>query len=419
MSGRKQNSIEPGLIRVFQWFSVLRIILFFAALIGNSQLQGARENLSVETDVTPWIVLVILIMIFQALFLYWKPGPDKLGKWYLPIALGTAALSLLIEPYFLTPFTRLWQPDYFLFVLLILVAWQYPFGVVTLFILLNGGAEILVRLYVPRGNIEFFSRGIQATEQLIFFGRIFARTTSLFVLGFVINRLVTAGRLQREELENANQRLLEHSFTLEHLATSRERNRISRELHDTLAHTLSALSVQLEALISSWKRIPKNALIMIETMLQTTREGLNETRRTLKNLRATPLEELGLKLAIATLATEFSDRNGWDLELNISEKDDEISSEIDQTFYRIAQEGLENIARHASASEVLLSLSSNESSAILKIKDNGTGFNLNDNEEIDHLGLRLMRERADLLGAKLSIQSEPGKGTVLKLERNT
>ncbi len=193
---------------------------------------------------------------------------------------------------------------------------------------------------------------------------------------FIITSLVNAQRKQRQELASANQALVEHANTLEQLATSRERNRLSRELHDTLAHTLSGLSVQLEALQTAWRRMPARAGKMVDSMLQSTRDGLKETRRTLTNLRASPLEELGLSLAIEALARDAAVRKNLKLDLKVSDKNLELSPDVEHSFYRVAQEALENVVRHAKAKKLKVSLGNRKGHLELSIQDDGAGFDL-------------------------------------------
>ena len=123
MLGTRQNGQEPGLLQVFRWFSILRMVLLFGTLFWDPPARGSFEwPTSVETS-TNLIPLFFLLMLMLTLYLYWERGQRLLGKLYLPIALLFASVSLLLEPYFLTPIARFWQPDSFLLVLLILVAW--------------------------------------------------------------------------------------------------------------------------------------------------------------------------------------------------------------------------------------------------------------------------------------------------------
>src|SRR5439155_24600069 len=121
-----------------------------------------------------------------------------------------------------------------------------------------------------------------------------------------------------------------HAGTLESLAVSRERNRMARELHDTLAHTLSGLSVQLETVEAYWDVEPRTAHAMLDRALEATRDGLQETRRALKALRASPLDDLGLSLAIQRMAESAVARADIHLDLAIPKQVPPLSPDVEQ-----------------------------------------------------------------------------------------
>jgi len=225
-----------------------------------------------------------------------------------------------------------------------------------------------------------------------------------------------AQRKQRQELAEANLKLVRHAAALEQLTISRERNRLARELHDTLAHTLSALVVQIDALFAVWEPIPDKARGMLEQILDTTRSGLDETRRALDALRASPLEEMGLALAVRSLAEDLADRSALELELDIHEDWDELPPEVEQTYYRVAQEALENIAKHANANKLTLTLSGNSDNLNLTIRDDGHGFTSQEVSEKRQLGLQGMQERAELIDAHLTIDGQTGEGSIVRLK---
>ena len=425
--------LEPGLITVFRLYAVLRVLLVVAGtLAGLWQASDTPERVfsgrlvgdSTNTYLVPIFILLLL------LYLYWHKLQEKLGRAYLPLGLGLATFSLFLEQYRFASPSFLWQPDAFFFILLILVAWQYGLRGVAVFVLGISALDLASNWLFTPVMISFVTRAggagnvVLSTQEelppgfqtLIIGGRVLARSLSYIVIGFVVTRLVHAQRQQREELAAANLRLREHAVTLEQLATSRERNRLSRELHDTLAHTLSGLTVQLEAMRTAWERIPSKAEEMLEKMLSVTRDGLEETRRALKNLRAAPLEELGLALAIQTLAEEVCQRNNLALDLTTASKTFDVPVDVQQSFYRVAQEALANVVRHAQASSVKLQLNYYRHGLLeLIVQDDGRGFDLNRVDASERLGVQLMRERADLIGADFQIDSKPEQGTTIKM----
>ncbi len=134
---------------------------------------------------------------------------------------------------------------------------------------------------------------------------------------------------------------------------------MARELHDTLAHSLSAVAVQLEAVDSAMTTAPDEARVILGKALAQTRSGLTETRRALHELRATPLDDLGLALAIQNLAITTAQRNGMTATVSLPEGALNLPPEIEQGVYRIAQEALTNAARHAGATQLKVTLCSN------------------------------------------------------------
>jgi signal transduction histidine kinase len=239
------------------------------------------------------------------------------------------------------------------------------------------------------------------------------QTVSFLVVGYFINVLVTRLQQQQTALEEANKRLVDYAGTLEELTLSRERNRLARELHDTLAHTLSALSVQLETAKAYWEVDPAAAQAMLDTSLNATRAGLQETRRALKALRATPLEDLGLLLALRELAEESAARANARLQLTLPGTLSPLSPAVEQTLYRIAQEALANARHHANAQTLTVALTVEGDRLSLRVQDDGIGFTSSAPHTDGHFGLSGMRERARLVDGDLRIASQPDEGTTI------
>lgn len=408
-----ERILEPGLLGVFRWFAWLRLlslvmipILFLRA----SRISGESVDSSLPFIVTVANVLILLLYLHI-------PGLEKrLGKYFFPLGILIATVTLIFEQYIFINLDSGWQLYPFLFVLLILLAWQYRFRDVVFYSIGIALFETVLIFVFPQ-QLDF--GGLIPTEYQDFLslGLLFSRTIIFLVLGYVVTTLMKEQREQRRALAEANQKLVQHAETLEQLTISRERNRLSRELHDTLAHTLSAHVVQLEALLTVWDPIPEKAHQMLDGMLATTRSGLDETRRALGALRATPLEELGLALAVRTLAEDTASRCGYDLELNVTDNLDDLSPDVEQCYYRVAQEALANISNHAAPKKVSLRLDHNSSVLKMEIADDGEGFDLDtvSDQNGSKFGIKGMRERAELIGACFDIKSRPGEGTIVEL----
>jgi len=291
-----------------------------------------------------------------------------------------------------------------LFLALGLVAWQYQLPQVVFFSIATTGLE-----FALMASITIRSQGLQV---LVFIAIV--RTISFIALGVFISLLVTRLREQQESLRQANANLTHYASTLEQLTVSRERNRLARELHDTLAHSLTALSVMLETAKAYFDVDPRKSRELLERSLEATRAGADETRRALKSLRASALEDMGLELAIRRLAESAASRFHLDLELDLQNPMPSLSPDIEQAVHRIAQEAIENVSRHAQAKRLRVHLSNNGQGATLIIEDDGRGFDPKETPS-GHFGLVGMRERAELAGGRLTIESEKGKGTKVTL----
>jgi len=225
------------------------------------------------------------------------------------------------------------------------------------------------------------------------------------------------GRLRKQQrsLEEANARLTHYASTLEKLATSRERNRLARELHDTLAHTLSGLSVQLEAVDAYWTVDPKTARSLLDQSLSVAHTGLEETRRALKALRASPLDDLGLGLALTAMIKETTANSNLILDLSIINEMSILAPDIEQCIYRVAQEAVTNAVKHANARNLTVRLESKDGKTVLMVQDDGVGFDTDKKIESAGYGLIGMQERAQFAGADLTIKSSRKSGTIIML----
>ncbi|MBE0481216.1 MAG: sensor histidine kinase [Dehalococcoidia bacterium] len=189
-------------------------------------------------------------------------------------------------------------------------------------------------------------------------------------------------------------------------AHEEERTHISRELHDEIGQVLSYLVLQLD---HARKQRPDSVGQAIDEAKTTTIEAIRIVRDLSQALRP-PMLEAGLVPALEELMRKFSEKSG----INAAFNDGGIpplTPQMNLALYRITQEALTNVIRHASASEVRINLSSKDGNIVLRIEDNGTGFDTKNQRQTT--GLQAMRERASSLGGNLSVQSNPGSGTCI------
>jgi signal transduction histidine kinase len=347
----------------------------------------------------------------------WPPGRDFLGtSFFFPLVIGLLTVVPIVSSNLIVPPPRpspAFSPESImlrqiplLLIPLILVAWQYGWRYVVLYSI--GIALFTLGLRLPSFRPGGPSPIPPITVLLI-------QTISFLVVGYFISFLIRRLQQGQESLAQVNAQLVDYANTLEELTISRERNRMARELHDTLAHTLSGLSVQLETVKAYWDVDPAAAQQMLDKSLEATRNGLQETRRALKSLRASPLDDLGLALALRKLAEETAARANLQLFLSLPERLPALSPDVEQCIYRVAQEAVANAAHHANAHTLTVQLSVVEPDVRLLVRDDGLGFDVGQGEASGHFGLPGMRERARLVGGQLTIDSQPGQGTTIRL----
>lgn len=207
-----------------------------------------------------------------------------------------------------------------------------------------------------------------------------------------------------------NARLYEQA---EQAATAQERNRLARDLHDAVSQTLFSASLIADVLPKLWQRDPETGQQKLDELRQLTRGALSEMRTLLLELRPATLIDMDLSDLLRHLATAFTGRNRIPVELDVEGSADP-PAEVKETFYRVAQEALNNISKHADAGRVSVWLQSVEGWLQLGIRDNGRGFDPGDISP-ESLGLGIMRERVEGIGAQLKIDTKVGSGTQVLL----
>ncbi len=208
-----------------------------------------------------------------------------------------------------------------------------------------------------------------------------------------------------EELNKANE-LLQKKAAQE--AVVAERTRLARDLHDAVTQTLFSATLIADVLPDIWDLNQNEGYKRLEELRQLTRGALAEMRTLLVELRPNALVDVALPVLLRQLTEAMIGRARIKISLNI-EGDQKLPPEVQVGLYRITQEALNNIGKHARASQALVNLRL-ENPVRLTIEDDGVGFDPG-LVTADHLGLKIMRERAESIGAKFSIYSEPGEGT--------
>jgi signal transduction histidine kinase len=240
----------------------------------------------------------------------------------------------------------------------------------------------------------------------------------LFTLAFTL-LAVSAERARGDverlacELSEANRRLREYSVQAEELAATRERNRLAREIHDTLGHYLTVVNVQIEAARVMFERDPQKAHDSLNKAQSLTQEGLLDIRRSVSALRASPLDNKDL-VDVLRQSVEAMSSSGLDAEFKLAGSVRPLSQPIKLTLFRAAQEGLTNIQKHSRATRACLTLDFSRANRIrLTVSDNGVGST---DASTKGFGLIGLRERAHLAGGTLNIHANPSEGFTLEVE---
>ena len=398
-------------LRIFRLTLIIKIAflgLSFLAILGL----GSSAWLRLLLRGAPTLLLALLVL---------PPWLERaLGRRFLALGLSLDVLfeSLLSAPFFFErrffwlenldlsePVIRhlmeapLTEPFFFLLIPLVLLAWGYGRrGAVW-------GSTWAAILHLGTGcwalQQDILARG--------FFARAVIRIALLYLVPLIVSILAQRERRQHAQLEAAHQRLRRHAATVEQLAVSRERNRLARDLHDTLAHSLSALTVQLEALRTLLTHDPAVAQDALNGVTALARTGLEESRQAIQALRTDPLKTLGLVGALRSTLQAFQARTGVQADLSVAGQEPDLTDEEAQALFRIADEALTNVERHAAAQQVAVRLAFGNDRIDLVIQDDGVGF---DPDAVDpgHYGLTGIQERAAMIGATLKVLSRPGGG---------
>ena len=206
----------------------------------------------------------------------------------------------------------------------------------------------------------------------------------------------------------------------EETAVLAERNRLARDLHDAVTQTLFSASIIAEVIPKIWERNRNEGMKRLDELKQLTRGALAEMRTLLFELRPATLVEAPIEDLLRQLGESVTGRARIPVKLDVKTAA-KLPPEVKIVFYRVAQEALNNIAKHSGAKNALVELSVSEDPnlgiivAALRVTDDGKGFELQ-NVDSGHFGLGIMKERAESAGAKLTVSSKPGCGTKVELE---
>lgn len=222
-------------------------------------------------------------------------------------------------------------------------------------------------------------------------------------------------RVRTEQALRHSREELREMASVSQKVREQEKSRVARELHDELGGALTALKMD-----AAWlhERLPEGAADLeekLESMQRLLDQTVAATRRISADLRPMMLDDLGLAPAVEWLVQDFQRRSGIACELAVGAPDLQTSGAHATALFRILQESLTNVARHAAATQVEITLEAEGHALVLTVRDNGRGFSTGESRASGSFGLIGMRERVYLLNGEVSVQSESGKGTVVEV----
>jgi signal transduction histidine kinase len=411
MNRLKQLKTYPfGLLLCLEW------ILLGMAILGelpDSFVWGENTQASVSiffSSIFSFICLIALGLIGLRL-----PSKYIFNKWlYVIVQLGLLWLPIIVNQQFAPLFTpplivvmrnclifkskERWIANILVFISIVIPLKYIPdFAEVQ---------EILSQ-YQALNPEEFYIRNnFSIISYLVFNGLI------VTFIAILVNTLLKEHQSQ-QQLDLAREKLRQYALQAEDRATVNERNRIAREIHDSVGHVLTAQTIQLNNAIAFWQKDPDRAYQFLTEAKELVTKALKEIRHSVATLRVNPLQEKSLEDAIALIFQEFSSRTkiipDYTIALNHS-----LTEEIKLTVYRIIQEALTNIVKHSQAKAIKVELQTFPQHLYLLIQDNGRGFNPNQNTT--GFGLQGMRERVTALKGKIEIDSDLDRGCTITIK---
>lgn len=292
-------------------------------------------------------------------------------------------------------------------------------GLIILVILFLFTNDHIVSAFLPITSFERYLYPYTAQSASLFQGTASALSTSVLILFLVYilfliqDQMLESAQMRRinDELRTLNHQLEEMADVREKMGETRERNRLAREIHDTLGHTLTGLSTGIDAAKTLLQRDPDMAIKQLDILSATAREGLKDVRRSVRKLRPDALENHTLKGALETMIEEFMRSSGVKVSYVCHLDSLDFQPDEEDTIYRIVQECMTNSVRHGQASRIYISFGKDQDSLILIIEDDGKGCV----DIQEGFGLHHMKERIALLNGNVRFYGRDGFEVLVEL----
>jgi len=397
-----------GVVALFTALNLLTVLVFTLLVPARPieipatlPIQDPRETL--------WRIGAAMGLYLTVLWAI-RPGRRRAWEFLLLLALGAGVVSYLTQHYL--PFlalglipvvARYWMPLWSVLVVVAglvgLSAWwsqREPLEL-TFRIILDQGPKQGTAWSAIQIPVDYPNLG---TSFFVFVSFLFAGY-ALFTLEVLVRETRA-----REELERTRREL---ESTSRQAGVLQERQRLAREIHDTLAQGFASIVVQLEAAEAA-AQTETSSLRYVEQARSSAREGLSEARRMVWALRPEILENTSLPQALQRFLQRWQEESGVEAQLTLTGEPSSLHPDLEVSLLRIAQEALSNVRKHARAKRVSVTLSYLDDLVLLDIQDDGMGLKP---AAQGSFGLRSMRERVEALGGQITLESEPGQGTTL------
>ena len=383
-----------------------RFLLFFhVVFIGGLAVSLAvrwrrPENVFGGTDLLLLGLVVLQVTLYVWLFAIPSHTGRRPGKWSLAFYFVASVLAFMAECRLERAFN--WALGAYMGQLLAL-PWRTT---------LPATAALFAGFFLTAFGWSGLTR-FSAWEWLIAIGMLAAWTGLALFLHRALATSSERGKLileleaAKRELELARERDAE-------LAVLRERERLARDLHDNLGHSLVTLTVQLEAAQRLFATDSVRAMALLTEMQKLTRASMEDLRRSLANLRARGLGDRSLAQALQTLCDEAGQDSAVKIECRLADGADHLPPLVAEALWRVAQEALTNVHKHAQSSCVQVNLTLQPNEVLLRVSDDGNGLPPGVEEMPGHYGVRGMRERVEGLGGTFTLATNGNRGTVIE-----
>jgi len=394
-SPQKESYTIPMPYARFRWYLLVFNVLAFGTFGGAIVfvLWNAWPALG-------WREALFTLMVSAQIGLYmWLMSQFRAGKYQKPVfiyfvgGLGLWFLELWLQP-------GVWWVSYmYVGQMFGLLRVRYAFPVAAL---------IMAFVYISLIDVNSLSQGE-------LFGTIAQWVSILLLLVYIghLNQSSMERGLLIAQLKEAQAKLEAARQQEAEIAVLRERERLARDLHDSLGHALVALSVQLEAIQRLYRVDPQEASAQVDEMKSLARTSMDDLRRSIAGLRSPGLGDRSLCAALQETCVDFGERTGVQIECQTDPRADDLRPALLETIWRVSQEALTNVEKHAQAQRVQLSLTHEPHAVVLRVTDDGIGLPEGAENTPGHFGLRGMRERVEGLGGALNL-SEGGDGAVVE-----